>query len=131
MIQESYVLVVDASEDCCLLLEKALRSKCRLAVIGLGSGQQALELVARREPLLIILDLKVPDIPSSELIRLLRQPPLGPQRILIVTGTHTSEEILRLLKAGLVQAFLRKPVDLGRLTDIVLQLLPRLQPEFP
>ncbi len=130
MPSESYVLVVDASEDCCLLLEKFLRTKCRLAAVGLGSGQQALELVARREPLLIILDLKVPDIPSSELIRLLRQPPRGPQRILIGTGTYTSEETLRLLKAGLLDAFLRKPVDLGRLTDIVLKLLPRLQPDF-
>ncbi len=124
---ESYVLVIDASEDCCFLLQKLFFKKCFLPTVGLGSGQQALELVAAREPLLIVVDLMLPDITGRELIELLRRPPRGQKRLLIGTATQTSEEVRWLLQTGLLDAFLRKPVDLGRLTATVQRLLQQRQ----
>lgn len=122
---ESYVLIIDASEDCCVLLEKIFIHKCRLPARGVGSGRQALELVEQQEPLLIVFDLRLPDIEALELIAGLRRPPHGQQRILIGTATQSGEEVRRWLKSGILDAFLPKPLDIETLITTVRKLLRR------
>lgn len=122
---EPYVLIIDASEDCCYLLEKIFTHKCQLPARGVGSGRQALALVERQEPLLIVFDLRLPDIEALEFIAGLRRPPQGPQRILIGTSTQGGEEVRRLLKNGMLDAFLAKPLDIDTLIATVRKLLRR------
>lgn len=123
MPTESYVLIIDPSEDCCFLLEKVFAHKCKLAAVGLSSGRQALELVAEREPLLIVFDLRLPDISAKELITRLRQTPAGRERILIGTSTQGEEAARNFLRSGELNAFLSKPLDLEVFVKTVRRLL--------
>lgn len=66
------ILVVDDERDIVELLRYNLAS-AGYRVVAAGDGQQALDLVRRDRPDLIVLDLMLPTLPGTEVARLLRQ----------------------------------------------------------
>src|SRR3972149_2123798 len=61
-----------------------------------GGGRDGIELARRQKPDLMLLDLMLPDIPGTEVCRVLRGDP-GTQSIAIVMLTAKNEEIDRVV----------------------------------
>lgn len=68
------VLVVDDEPDICKLVSFHLR-KAGFSTQVVGTGQQALEMVASFVPAVVVLDLMLPDVPGPEVCRRLRADP--------------------------------------------------------
>jgi CheY-like chemotaxis protein len=114
-----HVLCVDDNAPSATLVERALARRTDIHVSIAHTGAEALELAARDAPDLVLLDLRLPDLPGEELLRRLRElPPLKLVPVVVLSAGADDEQIERLRRAGIAD-YLTKPLDLGRLLEVV------------
>lgn len=112
------VLIVDDDPELLEVLGELLR-RHGYATHPAQSGRAALALYPAVEPALIILDDGLDDMSGSELLRKLRHQNVGARRpALFLTGARANVECL----PG--DVVLDKPVDISRLLEVVLSLMP-------
>jgi DNA-binding response OmpR family regulator len=86
-------------------------------------GGLGLELARENEPDLILLDLHLPDIHGSEVLRRVREDPvISRTPVVIISADVTTSQVARLLDAG-AQAYLPKPLDVQEFLRVVDELL--------
>ena len=110
------ILVVDDGEKSCRLISRSLRLE-GFSVATASNGQDAMLLLEREPPDLIILDLGPPEMDGIETLRQLRER-AGEIGGVILTAYGTVAQA-REAKALGVREFLGKPFDLDRLLRIV------------
>ncbi|GKS59923.1 hypothetical protein YTPLAS18_34500 [Nitrospira sp.] len=86
-------------------------------VSGAASGEEALDLVDRLKPELVLLDLAMPEMTGVDVIRALQAKAYG-GGIVVLTGSQNQEDLQDTWDLG-VQEVLFKPVDLDRLLTAV------------
>jgi PAS domain S-box-containing protein len=102
------IFIVDDDRGLVRLIEKALqREGFRTATAG--SGQAALDWLARNRPALMLLDLKLPDLQASQLVEQLTQTQRCPPFI-IITGQGDERVAVDMMKRG-ARDYLVKDVD--------------------
>jgi DNA-binding response OmpR family regulator len=98
----------------------------RVRVIAAPDGTSALELAARLQPGLVLLDVGLPDVSGVEVCRRLRlDPSTAAIPIVMLTAAAQQEDVARGLAAG-ATVYLTKPFSPVRLLSLVEQLLPDL-----
>jgi CheY-like chemotaxis protein len=81
-------------------------------------GADALGAVQHHRPAVVLLDLSLPDIPGSEVLRLLGEHPEASQIPVIIVSAYADQAI----PWPQVRAVVAKPFDLGTLLDAVAQV---------
>lgn len=118
------VLVVDDEPIVLRSLRRVLEDE-NFVVIDASSGPQALELVAKEQPDLVVLDIVMPEMDGIEVCRRLRADPFTARLpILFLTAKGRSEDVARGLDAG-SDDYLVKPLDVVQLPARVRALLRR------
>ena len=98
----------------------------RVRVVAAPDGTSALELAARLQPGLVLLDVGLPDVDGVEVCRRLRlDPSTAATPIVMLTAAAQQEDVTRGLAAG-ATVYLTKPFSPVRLLSLVEQLLPDL-----
>jgi two-component system, OmpR family, phosphate regulon response regulator PhoB len=121
------VLVIEDEKDLQQVLEYNLR-KGGYEVHSAVRGNDGLELARERRPDLILLDLMLPDIPGTEVCRLLRQDPLT-KDIPVIMVTAKGEEIDRVVGFELgADDYVVKPFSVRELLLRVRAVLRRMDP---
>ena len=116
------VLVVDDQPEILRLTETFL-ADVDCDVMTATNGEEALEVVARRAPDLVLLDYQMPRMDGFAVCRALKADPatrLIP--VVIVTATHDTEHRIAALEAG-ADDFLSKPVEIAELQARVRSLI--------
>lgn len=130
------VLVVDDDRDARELMARIL-SDCHATVRVAGGAREALDMVARRAPHILISDLGMPEVDGFELLARVRA--LGRERggnvpAIALTAFARSEDRLRALEAGF-SAHISKPVEPSELIAAVAGIVgpssPMLAPPRP
>lgn len=119
-------------EDDALLRERILLPRLveyGFDVEGLGSAAELDDLLARRVPDIVVLDVGLPDADGFQLAQSLRSrhPALG---VVMLTGRQDSSDRVRGLVEG-ADAYLTKPVEVALLAATLHSLARRLQPATP
>ena len=83
------------------------------------SGSLGLELAAERPPDLVLLDLHLPDMPGTEVLRRLRDDPSTADVPVVVVSADATPTTVRQLRAAGVLAYLTKPIDVQELLRVV------------
>lgn len=92
-----------------------------------GDGAQALEMIHRYQPHLLIADIAMPKMDGYELVRQVRQhPSLRLLPVIYLTARTEVEERIRAYRTG-GDVYLAKPFDLNELAAVVRNLLDRSQ----
>ena len=112
------ILVVDDEPDIVLVLKDRLES-LHYETITAGDGTQALELIERETPGLMLLDLEMPRLSGLEVLHRLSQ---GRQRgrdgydlaVIVMTAHGTIRKAVEAMKEG-AHDFLTKPIDVDHL----------------
>jgi DNA-binding response OmpR family regulator len=121
-IRQAYVLIVDDEPRSRELLKAILTPEGYL-VLTAASGEEALAVVARERPDLILLDLMMPGIDGGQVAREIRSDPVTENiPIIMVTAFDNREAKMLGLTAG-VADFLAKPVDRAELCARVRNLI--------
>jgi CheY-like chemotaxis protein len=117
---QALILVVDDDTFQCKLLERLLSNAGYRSIVA-NSGTEALTILGRQHPDLILMDVALPDLDGVEITRRLKaSPKMAAIPVVMITG-HSERQILAAsLKAGAVD-FLVKPFD----RELLLQKLTR------
>jgi CheY-like chemotaxis protein len=112
------VLVVDDEEDARDLVATVLRAQ-GAEVTTASSAKQAVDLLAKSSPTVLISDIGMPETDGYELIRRVRT--LTPIPAIALTAYAREEDRRRALEAGF-QAYVAKPVEPAELVRVVATL---------
>ncbi|MFE9256098.1 response regulator transcription factor [Streptomyces sp. NPDC006879] len=129
------LLVVDDEPTVRELLPAALRY-AGFAVEAAASGQEALDVAARRPPDLVLLDVMLPDMDGFEVIRRLRAHPRpvpgrgGDVPVLFLTAREGARDKVNGLRLG-GDDYITKPFDLEELIARIHAVLRRTMGEPP
>ncbi len=116
------VLIVEDDEEVRSLLARALRVN-GFKVETAATGQEALDKAAESRPELLLLDLGLPDIPGFEVLRRLKTHEKTSHVPVVILSAHTGPEEHKQAETLGVEAFLAKPVDMGRILERIRGLI--------
>lgn len=117
------LLFIEDDDQIRLALRLALEDE-GYEVIEAADGRSGLERFAEREPDLVLLDLRLPDISGFEVCRTLRSRSIVP--IIVVTAQADTYDMVAGLEAG-ADDYVRKPVVPKELAARIRALLRRVQ----
>jgi DNA-binding response OmpR family regulator len=113
------LLIVDDEERFANMLAKRLSLRdCQCEVCY--NGQQALDLVGRKDFFLILLDLHLPDIYGTEVLRRIKEMD-SKTPVIIVTGHGTEKDRKECMRQGAYD-FVHKPLAIEALMRILEEL---------
>jgi excisionase family DNA binding protein len=117
------VLIVDDDAEIVELIADVLARDGRFEIKTASSGYDAGIATQRFRPDLILLDYMLPDVNGNVVCQTIRKnPEFENIRIIIVSGVVKQDEIDHLLKSG-AEGFIKKPFNIGELTDKIADLL--------
>ena len=111
------VLVVDDNEQNRYVMSRTLRSP-RLVIEECVTGAEALERVKTR-PDLVILDMRLPDIPGYEVCRRIKQDPATRDIPVLQVSAFAGEQGKAASRAAGADRFLSHPLEPSVLVDVV------------
>jgi DNA-binding NtrC family response regulator len=114
------ILVVDDDANIRLIFQTML-SRAGYDVVTASSGIQALELLLDKDPELVILDIKMPDIHGLEVLSLIREAENEVPVIICSAFEGMKEDFI--IQSSNVFEYLVKPVDLKVLSAVVKRAL--------
>jgi UDP-3-O-acyl N-acetylglucosamine deacetylase len=110
------VLVVDDEPQIRTSL-RGILSEEGLQVIEATNGRQALDVIRRESPEVVLLDIWMPDVDGMELLEAL-QGTMPPPQVIMISGHGNIETAVRATKLGAFD-FIEKPFSLDALLDVV------------
>lgn len=127
-MQSGYILIVEDVPDILRLLEETLKFKGYEAVTAFN-GQEALEIIKRRRPALIITDIMMPKLDGFGLVHRLRiNPETRDIPVIFLTATYVAlEDKAFALNIGATR-FIEKPVNFERFLETITELLTQGAP---
>jgi len=130
-MNQGYLLIVEDVPDILRLLEETLKFKGYNAVTA-RNGQEALDLIKRERPALVITDIMMPKLDGFGLVHRLRlNPETRDLPVIFLTATYVAlEDKAFALNIG-VTRFIEKPVNFERFLETIDQLLTQGAPSVP
>jgi DNA-binding response OmpR family regulator len=130
-MNQGYLLIVEDVPDILRLLEETLKFKGYNAVTA-RNGQEALDLIQRERPALVITDIMMPKLDGFGLVHRLRiNPETRDLPVIFLTATYVAlEDKAFALNIG-VTRFIEKPVNFERFLETINQLLTQGAPSIP
>ncbi len=127
--EEATVLVVDDERDTLDFIRDTLKAE-GLRVLVAHDGRQALEMLSRRTPDLVLLDLMMPDLSGFEVLESLgRAPRTRAIPVVVLTARAGDGDRQRNLALG-VRRYMNKPFDVRELiAEVQRQVGPRITHE--
>jgi PAS domain S-box-containing protein len=101
------------------LVEAIMERLPQVQLITTMQGRLALDLAQEHHPDLILLDLHLPDMPGSEVLRRLKAEPATKNISVIILSANTLTGQIAELLAGEVRAYLTKPIDIQEFLKVV------------
>ena len=116
---QAKILIVDDNAQNLELLEIYLEDMPEARTITADNGSEALELIHREQPDIILLDIMMPKMSGFELCKQLKASPVTRDIVIImVTALNETADIERATECG-TDDYLTKPVDRKALVELV------------
>ncbi len=112
------ILVVDDDPAIIRLLSAVLRYEA-MKVVQTNKGEEALDIVERERPDLVLTDFAMPGMNGMEICRRIKQNPrTAGTPVILMTGALTRVDCQKTLAQG-VDGFLQKPFSVKQLLDLM------------
>jgi len=122
MTSPSQILLVDDDERLRIAASKVLAAE-GYHVVGAASGQEALEVLKQKAVVLVVSDLRLPDLDGIALLKQARQ--LLPEaEVVMITGHGSVEKAVEAMRLGAYD-FIEKPLDSAALLKTVAKALEK------
>jgi two-component system response regulator AtoC len=114
--KNQYILIVDDEPEHCFIISKALREE-GYEPASAFSGEQALEMIAQREPDLVLLDIRMPSMDGVEVLTRIRKSKQNLCVIIVSSFEHISTAV-SCMRLGAYD-YLTKPINIHELSITV------------
>ena len=115
------ILIIDDEEDFGTLLKLNIDKDAEYEALVATSGEAGLELIQRRKPDLVLLDITMPGIDGLETLKRIKA--IAPDLpVAMITALSMAEEAKRCFEAGAYE-YITKPVDFEHLKTALLLTL--------
>jgi signal transduction histidine kinase/DNA-binding response OmpR family regulator len=122
------VLVVDDEPDTVAFIRDTLKSQ-GLRVLVAHDGRQALGLLERRQPDLVLLDIMMPELSGFEVLEAIaRRPGMNGTPVIVLTASGDAADARRGLALG-ARRYMSKPFDVRELVSEVSKQIGTRQPD--
>jgi len=129
--EQGYVLVVEDIPDILKLLDATLQFK-GFKVITARNGHEALEVIERELPALVIADILMPQMDGFSLLHRIRlNPKTRDIPVVFLSATYVANEDKELARAIGVTRFIEKPVDWDKFLPMITEILNKGVPTTP
>jgi len=118
------ILVVDDNEQNRYVMLRSLRNNKDWVVEECATGTEALERI-KSHPDLVILDVRLPDVPGYEVCRMIKQNPLTRDIPVLQVSAYVGEQGKAAAREAGADGVLVHPLDPRVLVDVVNSLLAR------
>lgn len=115
------LLVVDDEVDILEVTQRFFKKR-GLDVITASDGNEALRLISEEKPDLILLDFNLPGLSGVEILKKLREELKFDTKVIVVSGFEAEKVLSETQGLGVLEC-IHKPLDLGKLEEIVLNAL--------
>jgi two-component system, OmpR family, KDP operon response regulator KdpE len=122
-MQQGTILIIDDEPQIRRVVRNALESLAS-RVLAASTGREGIDLAAAERPILVVLDLGLPDIPGASVCREIRSWSSAP--IIVVSARHSDTEKVALLDSG-ADDYVTKPFSTTELQARVRAQLRRAQ----
>ena len=134
MNNKTRIILADPSEEFRILMRQVMEQEGDFEVIGsTGSGAEAMELVASRQPDVLVTEVVLPELDGFALLRRVKELPHPPQ--VVVVSAFCSQRTVREAAELGVHFFLPKPCSEQSLLERIREAVPPVNPdergEFP
>ncbi|NWG34587.1 MAG: response regulator [Chloroflexi bacterium] len=121
--KQGYLLLVEDDPDICALVETTLILR-DYRVLAAQNGREALEIIAKERPAIVIADIMMPHLDGLGLAHRLRIDPVTRDiPVVFITAAYVAPEDREFtLRLGLTQ-FIQKPIDIPKFLDTIEELL--------
>jgi CheY-like chemotaxis protein len=96
-----------------------------------ATGEEALDVLARTEPDVVLLDIRLPGISGVEVLRRMRRTARFDRVAVVMVSAHSSETIAEECGDLGCHAFIRKPFNNNDLLAVIGGAVPRNEDERP
>ncbi len=120
--QPDPILIVEDDPDVAFVLSEFLARQGRPAIVA-RTGGEALRLLRSMAVPLVLVDLRLPDMDGTDVMRAARELEPAPD-LVVITGHASFESAIAAVEAG-AAAYLTKPCDFDRLRGIIDQVFER------
>jgi DNA-binding response OmpR family regulator len=117
------VLIADDEEDLRLILRTNLEAE-GFEVLTASNGQEALEVIEKEKPDVVLLDVMMPVMDGWEVLTKLASDPTEPTRVMLVTAKAATVDRLQGWELG-ADDYLTKPFDLDVLIKRIREVSAR------
>lgn len=112
------ILLVD-DVPAVLAQEAEIIKKLGLPVITANDGKSALKMVIAEKPVIVFLDLVMPDMQGDAICKFIKaRPDLSDVSVIMLTGRDNQDDFQRCFQSG-CDAYITKPLDLEEVIDKV------------
>ncbi|RJR16056.1 MAG: response regulator [Nitrospiraceae bacterium] len=116
------VLVIEDNEDNMVLISRLLE-KSQYRVLQAGNGQKGIDAAIEHRPDFIILDIQLPDMDGTEVLRSLREKDMTSGiPVIAMTSFAMSGDRERLLASG-CNGYIEKPIDPGIVIEQIKKII--------
>lgn len=132
MKKESYLLVVEDIPNILNLVDTALKFKGGYRVVTARNGEEALEIIHKERPAIVITDILMPRMDGFSLVHKMRlDPATRTIPVVFLSATYVAPEDKTFAVLIGVTRFLEKPIDIDLLMSTVSELLAQDIPTSP
>lgn len=123
MSEKKKILIAEDEEDVVFVIKAALE-KAGYEVIPASDGEQALQMISKEKPDLVLLDIMMPKLDGYSVnVQIRSNPETKNIPVIIVTGRGQMREVFELNKEAPINDFLEKPFRISVLVSKIEALL--------
>jgi signal transduction histidine kinase/CheY-like chemotaxis protein len=113
------ILYIEDNLSNARLMERVLRQRPRIELVHASHGEAGVAMVRERRPDIILLDMHLPDMSGEDVVRRLWEDPVSRRVPIVVVTADVTPGLIRRVQGLGVTATLTKPLDLGRVLELV------------
>lgn len=122
-MSKNKILVVDDEQDICNFVKNFFEER-GFEVLTALNGKQALAIAENENPLLVLLDIRMPHMDGIETLRCIKKK-RPKDRVIMVTCVEDLDKMDEAKKLG-AEAYITKPLILGELVKAVTDRIPKI-----
>ncbi|MGD8778671.1 MAG: response regulator [Ignavibacteria bacterium] len=114
--QTSKVMIIDDHTGIQTFIQRVIKSKFFRDTIVANNGREAFELLKSEKPVLIILDIAMPEMSGVEFVKKLRNEKKYGNIPIVILSSNTDPEIIQEVVKFNISEYLAKPISIQELT---------------